>query len=208
MASNPSMQTNRVQNGFCVLHKLGQMSHTQTHTHAQGDHEKNNTMWLTVSAPLCLVGWHSMASLLLFVSNLFLSLWALFLCYPWFKSLFLCHILTRHRLLSSVFHTLHYMLQSMYSGLSRWTSLSSLPTAPYISNTNTRTHTHIPVQMLRSVRSWWFTTQPLKSWLNPIHPQSIADKTLTDTASPLLLLTSSPLCLFSSHHDYAQWRGQ
>lgn len=104
MASNPSMQTNRVQNGFCVLHKSGQMSHTQTHTHtcARWPWKKQHNVINSQCSPS--VWWDGAAWHL----SCCLSLICFYLSEPCFSATlglspcFSGHILARHCLLSSV----------------------------------------------------------------------------------------------------------
>lgn len=57
-------------------------SRTQPHTHRPLV-KRGNTLWLTLVALLCLEGEHSVAPLLLFASNLFLSRWVAALTLYW-----------------------------------------------------------------------------------------------------------------------------
>lgn len=72
---------------YCLAHMSSRTkvrSHTQTHLHIHTptlpQWANTKTLLLTVCALFCLLGQHSMISVLLFVSNLFLSLSAFFLC--------------------------------------------------------------------------------------------------------------------------------
>ena len=174
--------------------KTGQRTHTNTvPVKKKKKKKKGNTMWLTVGALLCLVGRRSVASLLLFVSNLFfISLSLVSLSIPAFSAMSSIHPRSLS-LCSFVFRT--PLLLKWTSGFFNHSALLLLYLlgAPYISNTAP----YIPGQMAWPAHSLWLTTQLLKSGLNPIHSQSIADKALTDRASPLLLPSPSPLFVAS-----------